>query len=139
MSRFQPTMKIFQMTSLSVSTRTLLLAQIALGLAVPLLTLHAQAPSAQRLDTARVSVASRAGGMVDGSRSITVIERAEMDRRAARSVAEVVGWGLGMDLMPRSAAQADLAIRGSSFEQVLVLVDGVRVSDDQTGHFDLDL
>ena len=34
---------------------------------------------------------------------------------------------------------ADLSIRGSTFEQVLVLVDGVRMSDPQTGHFDLDL
>lgn len=126
------------MPSPPLSRRTLLIVQAALCLAVPL-TMHAQAPAAQRLDTARVSVASRAGGMAGGSRSLTVIDRAEIDRRAARSVAEVLGWGLGMDVLPRSAAQADLAIRGSSFEQVLVLVDGVRVSDDQTGHFDLDL
>src|SRR5690606_10576702 len=44
-----------------------------------------------------------------------------------------------VDILPRSPAQADLAIRGASFEQVLVLVDGLRVSDEQTGHFDLDL
>lgn len=107
-------------------------------------TLPGQSPSPsptspQRLDTARVSVASRAAGAWDGARSVTVMGREEIERRSARSVADVVAWGLGVDLAPRSAAQADLAIRGSGFEQVLVLVDGVRVSDDQTGHFDLDL
>jgi hypothetical protein len=41
--------------------------------------------------------------------------------------------------MPRSPALFDVAVRGSSFEQVLVLVDGIRMSDAQTGHFDLNL
>lgn|GEM_PF-146530 len=35
--------------------------------------------------------------------------------------------------------QADLSIRGSSFDQVQVLINGVRVSDAQTGHHSLDL
>ena len=34
---------------------------------------------------------------------------------------------------------ADLSIRGAGFGQTLVLVDGVRVNDAQTGHFNLDL
>jgi iron complex outermembrane receptor protein len=38
----------------------------------------------------------------------------------------------------RSPAQSDLALRGSTTEQVLVLVDGVPVNDTQTGHFHLD-
>ncbi len=111
---------------------------LALGLTIPLF-LGAQTPVAQKLDTNRVSAASRLDTAVNGPRAMTVIDRAEIDSRAARSVADVIGWGLGVDLMPRSPAQSDLAIRGSSFEQVVVLVDGVRVSDDQTGHFDLDL
>ena len=35
--------------------------------------------------------------------------------------------------------QADLSIRGSTFDQVLVMINGVRVSDSQTGHHTLDL
>jgi iron complex outermembrane receptor protein len=41
--------------------------------------------------------------------------------------------------MSRSPAQADISIRGSTFEQVLVLIDGNPMSDAQTGHFDMDL
>ena len=96
-------------------------------------------PPAQPLDSLRVTVESRTGDRGAAMRSVTVIDRAEIRRRAARTLADVIGWSLGVDVLPRSAAQQDLAIRGSSFEQVLVLVDGVRVSDDQTGHFDLDL
>src|SRR5690606_25804552 len=56
-----------------------------------------------------------------------------------RTVADVIGRALGADLLARSPAQADLSIRGGSFEQILVLVDGVPVNDRQTGHFHLDV
>jgi iron complex outermembrane receptor protein len=35
--------------------------------------------------------------------------------------------------------QADLSIRGATFEQTLVLVDGLRLNDPETGHLNLDL
>jgi iron complex outermembrane receptor protein len=36
-------------------------------------------------------------------------------------------------------AQADISILGSSFEQTLVLVNGLRMNDSQTAHHDMDL
>lgn len=36
-------------------------------------------------------------------------------------------------------AQADIVLRGGSFEQTLVLVNGLRINDAQTSHHDLDL
>jgi outer membrane cobalamin receptor len=36
-------------------------------------------------------------------------------------------------------AQADISIRGSSFEQTLVLLNGLRIDDAQTAHHNLDL
>ncbi len=73
------------------------------------------------------------------TRGVQVLDRAFLDALPARSVADALRWALGVELMARSPAQADVAIRGGTFEQVLVLVDGVRMSDPQTGHFDLDL
>ncbi|MGC9158817.1 MAG: TonB-dependent receptor plug domain-containing protein [Terracidiphilus sp.] len=35
--------------------------------------------------------------------------------------------------------QADIVLRGGTFEQALVLVDGFRINDSQTAHHDLDL
>lgn len=73
------------------------------------------------------------------TRSVLVLTRAELERIPARTVAEVLHWTLGAEVGARSPAQADLAIRGAGFEQALVLVNGVRMSDPQTGHFDLNL
>ncbi len=46
-----------------------------------------------------------------------------------------------LDLQQRAPGgfQADLSIRGGTFGQTLVLLNGMRVNDVQTGHFDLDL
>lgn len=93
-----------------------------------------------RLDTVRVSVASRTGAsLATPARTVDVIDRAEIERTAARTIADVLATQLGVDILPRSPAQADLSLRGSSVEQVLVMVDGVPVSDVQAGHYDLDL
>lgn len=38
-----------------------------------------------------------------------------------------------------NGVQADLSIRGTTFEQTLVLVDGLRLNDPESGHLNLDL
>lgn len=87
-----------------------------------------------------VTVASRTGGGLGAaSRSVEVLTSRELDRIPARNVGDLLRWSTGVEVRSRSAAQADLSIRGSSFEQVLVLVDGVPMNDAQTAHFDLDL
>lgn len=47
----------------------------------------------------------------------------------------------GFDLRSRGAfgIQADPSIRGSTYEEVAVLIDGVKVMDPQTGHYNLDI
>jgi vitamin B12 transporter len=92
------------------------------------------------IDTVRVEVDSRAAPDLGAlTRSVQVIDRNEIRTLGATSVADVLAWASGVDFMPRSPALVDLGIRGSSFEQVLVLVDGVRMRDAQTGHFNLNL
>jgi iron complex outermembrane receptor protein len=89
------------------------------------------------LDTVTV-VASRTTSS-DSLHATEVITRAEIARSAARTIADVLATRLGVDLSPRSPAQGDLSIRGSTADQVLILVDGQPVSDAQSGHYALDL
>ena len=112
--------------------------------ALLLLALAAAPAAAQQrplpLDTLRVDATSRAAaGVAPGTRAVEVIDAEEIRRSPARTVGELLQWALGVEVMPRSPALVDVSVRGSSFEQVLVLVDGIRASDAQTGHFDLDL
>jgi iron complex outermembrane receptor protein len=74
-------------------------------------------------------------------RNIQVINRDEILALPAQSVAEVLTWVAGVDLRQRGpqGAQADLTILGSTFEQVLVLIDGIPMRDAQTGHLMMNL
>jgi iron complex outermembrane receptor protein len=57
------------------------------------------------------------------------------------SVVDLLRADPSLNLQARAGegVQADLAIRGTTFEQSLVLVNGLRVNDPETGHLNLDI
>ena len=74
-------------------------------------------------------------------RNIQIISRDEILAMPAQSIAEILTWVAGVDLRQRGpqGSQADLSILGSTFEQVLVLIDGIPMRDAQTGHLMMNL
>jgi vitamin B12 transporter len=126
-----------------VSRSSSLVGTVAVCGVVASLVVHTREASAQRpaqsLDTVHVRVTSRTGVATQGDRSVTVITREEIAATPARTLAELLAPRLGIDILTRSAASADIAVRGTNIEGTVILVDGVRVRDQQTGHFDLDL
>ena len=89
------------------------------------------------LDTVTV-VASRTH-MPGAARAVDVITREQIAASSAHNLDDVLSTVMGVDIYSRSAAQADVSIRGSSPEQVAVLVDGVRMTDVQSAHYTLDV
>ena len=73
------------------------------------------------------------------SRSITTIEAEQIQSSPASSLAELVQQEAGVDIRRRvpMGSQADLYIRGGSFDQTLLLIDGIKLEDAQTGHHTL--
>ena len=74
-------------------------------------------------------------------RSIQVISKKEIDRMPVRNVAELISYALNTDVRNRgtSGMQADISIRGGSFDQTLILLNGMNISDPQTGHHNMDI
>ena len=72
---------------------------------------------------------------------ISTISREDIELLPARSISELLDMIGGIDVRQRGAngVQTDISLRGSSFEQVLILVDGINISDPQTGHHNMDL
>jgi len=70
------------------------------------------------------------------SRTITLITAKQIKNSASSSVAQLLQNYAGVDVRQRGleGMQADLYIRGGSFDQTLVLIDGIAVEDSQTGH-----
>lgn len=75
------------------------------------------------------------------NQNITVITREEILNSPAKSIDEILQQVTGMDIRRRGAngVQSDIGFRGSSFEQVLLLLNGIRMNDSQTGHNSMNL
>lgn len=73
--------------------------------------------------------------------NITILSRKDIANIPVQTTAELLGYIEGVDLRQRgpNGVQADIQIQGGTFDQVLVLIDGVRLTDPQTGHHMLNL
>ncbi len=74
-------------------------------------------------------------------RSVQVIDSKTIQETASRNVTELLQLVSGLDIRRRgvSGTQADLYIRGGGFDQTLLLIDGMKMDDIQTGHHTLNL
>ncbi|NTW23658.1 MAG: TonB-dependent receptor [Lentimicrobium sp.] len=74
-------------------------------------------------------------------RVVQVITRAEIAQSPATDLAGLLEHIRGVDIRQRGAfgMQADISIRGGSFDQTLILINGVNISDPQTGHHNLNI
>ncbi len=72
---------------------------------------------------------------------VQVITSTDIHSMPARTVSEILLYASGIDLRQRgpNGVQADLQMQGSTFDQVLLLINGVKMSDPQTGHHQLNL
>ncbi|MFC1729330.1 TonB-dependent receptor plug domain-containing protein [candidate division KSB1 bacterium] len=75
------------------------------------------------------------------TRNYTLLDREAIEQIPAQSVAQLLNHALGVSMNSRGAAgvQSDPSLRGAGFDQVLVLLDGVRINDPQTGHHNMNL
>lgn len=75
------------------------------------------------------------------ARNITVIDRATIEASPVKTLDGVLQYAMNVDVRSRSAfgVQADISIRGGHYDQTLILVDGVKVNDPQTGHHSLNI
>ena len=74
-------------------------------------------------------------------RVLTVVDKAQIARMPVQSIDQLLDYVAGLDIRQRGTdgTQADISVRGGSFDQVLVLLNGVNITDPQTGHFNLDI
>ncbi len=74
-------------------------------------------------------------------RLITQVSQAEIEALPVQTLADILQYLPGVDVRTRGAngAQADISMRGGTFDQVLVLLNGVPLSDFHTGHYALNI
>ncbi len=78
---------------------------------------------------------------LQNSISVVSISREEIQNSTSTNVSELLQQIAGIDIRRRGVEgmQADLYIRGGSFDQTLLLIDGMKVEDPQTGHHTMNM
>ena len=111
-----------------------------------LLIVLAHAAAAQRADTTalrpvEVSATRITGTLPRTGRHLQVLDSLQLHGAVRTEVAEVLRARTLVDVRQRGPfdAQTDIGLRGGTFDQALVLVDGIPMSDPQTGHHLMDL
>ena len=74
-------------------------------------------------------------------RTIKIITNEEIINSPATNLSDLLQEISGIDIRRRGVggAQGDLYIRGGGFDQTLVLIDGMKMDDIQTGHHTLNM
>jgi vitamin B12 transporter len=118
----------------------------AFFLALPLLA-QAQRPaapltpadSARQRPLSEVTVYGTRLGQLAGQsgRYVTVVPGTTLSRYPVASLDDLLRLLPAIEVQSRGnfGAQADITLRGSTFNQVLILLDGMRLNDPLTGHF----
>ena len=78
--------------------------------------------------------------LAESNRSVDIINPREQPV-VSNSVVDLLRQDTSLNLQARAAngVQADLSLRGTTFEQSLILLNGLRINDPETGHLNLDI
>lgn len=77
----------------------------------------------------------------ENSRTIQIVTAEDIKKLGVTNVADALQQIAGIDVRRQgvNGMQSDLYIRGGSFDQTLLLIDGIKVDDAQTGHHTMNL
>lgn len=70
-------------------------------------------------------------------RNIAVIKGEYFQQLPVHSIDDLLRYVPGLEIQARGpqGSQSDIVLRGGTFQQVLVILDGIRLNDPNTGHF----
>lgn len=74
-------------------------------------------------------------------RKIEIIGKEQIKSMPIQTVTDILKLSSNLDVRRRGASgsQADIGIRGGTFDQTLILINGIKMNDPQTGHHNLNL
>lgn len=75
------------------------------------------------------------------ARVVTILNSEDIKNLPIDNIQDLLQYVNAVDLKTRGTEgiQADAGIRGGTFEQTLIMIDGIKISDPQTGHHNLNI
>jgi iron complex outermembrane receptor protein len=93
------------------------------------------------LDDVEVTGSRAPLALGQAARMVTVLSRDDIQAAPVQSINDLLKMAVGVDVRQRGpiGAQTDIGIRGSTSEQITILLNGINICDPQTGHNVFDL
>lgn len=112
---------------------------LAIALAVLPASVAAQQPTVKETVVVTATVAPES--LLNVGRTVVLVTGEELRQLPIVSVADVLRLVASVDVRSRGplGVQSDLSIRGAAFGQALVLLNGIRLNDAQSGHHNSDI
>jgi vitamin B12 transporter len=104
-------------------------------------TLYAQDSTGLDLQELTVTANIIGQNLKETGRNVTVIDQKTIAASPVKTVDGILQYALNIDVRSRSSAgvQADISIRGGHYDQTLILLNGQKMNDPQTGHHTLNI
>lgn len=103
---------------------------------------YAQSSDTLSVNVSKVEVTKQATSLASESlRIVTTLSKEDIAGMPVQSINDLLDYIPGIDVRTRggNGVQADLSMRGGTFDQVIVLLNGINITDPQTGHQTLDI
>jgi iron complex outermembrane receptor protein len=104
-------------------------------------TFFAQSKSKEQLEEVIINSARIDVPFSKNSKQVVIITTDEIKKTAVTSLTDLLQGIEGIDVIKRgtNGMQADIKIRGGNFQQTLILIDGFKTEDPQTGHHTMNM
>lgn len=106
-------------------------------------TLHTQSDTIpeKELDEVVVTAAKASLPLNLTAKMVTIISSKEIERAPVKSIEDLLNYVAGVDILQRGphGVQADISLRGGSFDQAAILLNGINLTNPQTGHYSFDI
>lgn len=95
----------------------------------------------QELDEVMVTASRVETPVNQVAKLVTIISKEQIEQAPIQSIQDLLVYAANIDVIQRGGhgVQADISIRGGTFDQNAVLLNGVNVSNAQTGHYSFDI
>ncbi len=77
---------------------------------------------------------------VQSPRLVTVLSAVDIASAAVHSINDLLEYAVGIDVRQRGdmGVQTDISVRGGTFDQITILLNGINISSPHTGHLSAD-
>ena len=92
------------------------------------------------LDSSSVTATKLPVTLHSGARAVTVMDSKVIEAAPVQTVNDLLKYAVGVDVRQRGGfgMQTDISLRGGTYNQVAVLLNGINITDPQTGHNSFD-